>query len=293
MTTGAGGALNIILKTLLNPGDKVLVSRPCFVEYGFYCDNHGGELVMVDSRDNFDLNTEAFEKKIDKTTAAVIINSPNNPTGRVYPEENLKELTALLEKKSRELGRRIYLISDEPYRKIIYGKNTVPSVMAAYPHSMICTSYSKDLSLSGERIGYLAVNPQADDFQDIMDGAVLCNRILGYVNAPALMQRVIAEMQGASVDVSEYQKKRDRLVSIMNSVGFDITPPEGAFYLFPKIPGGDDLTATDIFQEERILVVPGRGFGQPGYVRLAYCVSDEMIERSIPSFKKAAERLFG
>ena len=293
MTSGAGGALNVILKTILNPGDKVLVGRPCFVEYRFYCDNHGGELVMVDSARNFDLDLESFEEAVDSKTAAVIINSPNNPTGRVYTESNLRGLAGLLDRKSREYGRRIYIISDEPYRKIVYGDTVVPSIMVIYSHSAICTSYSKDLSLSGERIGYLAVHPGAESFQDIMDGAVLCNRILGYVNAPALMQRVVAELQGISVNVEEYRKKRDRLTAILNSVGFDLKPPEGAFYLFPAVPGGDDLACTAVLQEEKILAVPGRGFGQPGYIRLAYCVSDEVIERSLPAFEKAAAVLFG
>lgn len=293
MTSGAGGALNVILKTLLNPGDRVLVSRPCFVEYGFYCGNHGGSLEMVDSRPDFDLDPEAFEKRLDASTAAVIINSPNNPTGRIYPESSLAALAGVLDRKSRETGRRIYLISDEPYRKIVYDGISVPSVMKAYPHTVVCTSYSKDLSLSGERIGYLAVHPEAESFAEIMDGAILCNRILGYVNAPSLMQRVVAELSDLSVDVNAYKRNRDRLVPLFEELGFRLTKPEGAFYLFPEAPGGDDLRCAAILQEENILSVPGRGFGSPGYLRFAYCVSAEMIERSIPAFRRAAARLFG
>ena len=179
MTSGAGGALNVALKTILNPGDKVLVSRPCFMEYKFYCDNHGGSLELVDCGENFDLNIEAFEKAIDATTAAVIINSPNNPSGKIYSEETLKQMADLLERKSREIGRRIYVICDEPYRKIVYGGAVVPSVPAVYPHTMICTSYSKDLSIPGERIGFLAIAPELEDRDHIVAGAILCNRILG------------------------------------------------------------------------------------------------------------------
>jgi aspartate aminotransferase len=292
MTSGAGGALNVILKTLLNPGDKVLVSKPCFVEYGFYCENHGGSLEMVPSLPGFDLDIAAFDRAIDNKTAAVIINSPNNPTGKIYPESSIKALADLLERKSAETGRRIYLISDEPYRKIVYDGAVVPSVMKAYPHTAICTSYSKDLSLSGERIGYLAVNPAAESFDDIMDGAILCNRILGYVNAPSLMQRVVAELPGLSVDVDVYKRNRDRLVPLFQELGFRLDVPEGAFYLFPEAPGGDDLRCVDILQSENILAVPGRGFGAPGYLRFAYCVSGEMIERSVPAFRRAALKLF-
>jgi aspartate aminotransferase len=292
MTSGAGGALNVALKTILNPGDTVLVARPCFVEYKFYCDNHGGELVIVDGTPDFNLNIDAFEAAIDKRTAAIIINSPNNPSGRIYPEETIKELVSLLDRKYRETGRRIYIISDEPYRKIAYDGVTVPSLMAMYSHTMLCTSYSKDLSLPGERIGYLAINPGCEDLNDLVSGATLCNRILGYVNANALMQRAVARLQGFSVDINVYQNRRDLLYKGLTEIGYEVEKPQGAFYLFPKAPHGDDLKVVDVLQEENILAVPGRGFALPGYFRLTYCVSEDTIVRSLPGFKRAGEKLF-
>ncbi len=293
MTSGAGGALNVALKTILNPGDKVLVSRPCFMEYKFYCDNHGGSLELVDCKPDFDLNVEALEKAVDETTAALIINSPNNPSGRIYPESTLTELADMLERKSREIGRRIYILCDEPYRKIVYGGAVVPSIPALYPHTMICTSYSKDLSVPGERIGFLAVAPELEDRDHIVGGAILCNRILGYVNASALMQRVVGRLQGISCDVSQYERKRNLLGGILQDCGFDLTLPEGTFYLFPRAPMGDDQLVVDFLQEQNILTVPGKGFGLPGYFRLSYCVDDEVIQRSEPAFKRAAEKIFG
>lgn len=293
MTSGAGGALNVALKTILNPGDKVLASRPCFMEYKFYCDNHGGSLELVDCLPGFDLNVEAFEAAIDEKTAALIINSPNNPSGKVYSEETLKRLAAMLERKSAELGRRIYILCDEPYRKLVYGGVEVPSVPAVYPHTMVCTSYSKDLSIPGERIGFLAVAPELEDRDHIINGAILCNRILGYVNASALMQRVVGRLQGFTVDVCQYQKKRDLLGGILQDCGFDLELPDGTFYLFPRAPMGDDMLVVNALQEENILAVPGRGFGLPGYFRLSYCVDDEVIKRSEPAFKRAAAKILG
>jgi aspartate aminotransferase len=293
MTSGAGGALNVALKTILNPGDKVLASRPCFMEYRFYCDNHGGTLELVDCLPGFDLNVEAFEQAIDETTAAVIINSPNNPSGKVYTQETLKKLAAMLERKSTELGRRIYILCDEPYRKIVYGGAEVPSIPAIYPHTMVCTSYSKDLSIPGERIGFLAIAPELEDRDHIVNGAVLCNRILGYVNASALMQRVAGRLQGMAVDVAQYQRKRDALGKILQDCGFDLDLPEGTFYLFPRAPMGDDSLIVNLLQEQNILAVPGKGFGLPGYFRLSYCVDDDVIKRSEKAFKEAAKKIFG
>ncbi|MDA3958195.1 pyridoxal phosphate-dependent aminotransferase, partial [Oceanispirochaeta sp.] len=293
MTSGAGGALNVALKTILNPGDKVLASKPCFMEYKFYCDNHGGTLELVDCLPGFDLNIKAFESAIDETTAAVIINSPNNPSGKVYSEDRLKELADLLDRKSVEIGRRIYILCDEPYRKIIYGDVKVPSIPALYPHTMVCTSYSKDLSIPGERIGFLAIGPELEDRDHITGGAILCNRILGYVNASSLMQRVVGRLQGLAVDVAQYQRKRDLLGKILTDCGFDLDLPEGTFYLFPRAPLGDDMMVVNYLQEQNILAVPGRGFGMPGYFRLSYCVDDDMILRSEKAFRKAAHNIFG
>jgi aspartate aminotransferase len=291
MTSGAGGALNTVLKTIINPGDTVIASIPCFMEYKFYCDNHGGELNLVNSLSDFNLDINAIEKAITIKTAAVIINSPNNPSGRIYPKETIDKLAVMLEKKSRETGRTIYLISDEPYRKIIYNNIEVPSVMDAYKNSVVCTSYSKDLSIPGERIGWLTVNPNAEDYSNLINGIILCNRILGYVNAPALMQRTIAELQGVSVDINKYRKKRDFLAKKLAEYGYKFRIPEGTFYFFVEAPGGDDMKIVDLLKEERILVVPGRGFSLPGYFRIAYCVSDSVIEGSMAGFQRTAEIL--
>ena len=291
MTSGAGGALNTILKTIINPGDKIIASIPCFMEYKFYCDNHGGELELVRGLEDFNLDIEAIETAITKKTTAVIINSPNNPSGRIYPQETIDKLSAMLVRKSKEIGRTIYLISDEPYRKIVYNNIEVPSIMDAYKNSIVCTSYSKDLSIPGERIGWLAVNPNAEDYTNLINGIILCNRILGYVNAPALMQRTIAELQGVSVDIDIYRKKRDFLVKKLKEFGYNFRIPEGTFYLFVEAPGGDDMKIVDLLKDERILVVPGRGFSLPGYFRIAYCVSDSVIEGSMTGFKKIAEKL--
>ncbi len=291
MTCGAAGAMNAVLKTILNPGDKVITSTPFFAEYTAYADNHFGELVTVPGKKDFDLDVEAIENAIDQKTAAVIINSPNNPSGRIYPESTIKALADMLEKKKKETGRAVYLLSDEPYKKITYDGAIVPSVLANYKNTIVLTSYSKDLSLPGERIGWLAVHPEADDFENLMNGIIMCNRILGYVNAPAIMQKVVAELQGVSVDINFYRRKRDRLCEILEEAGFSFIKPEGTFYLFPEAPGGDDLKAVAALQEERVLTVPGRGFGSPGYFRISYCVADSVIEGSAAGFKKAFKAL--
>ena len=291
MTCGAAGAMNAVLKTILNPGDKVITSTPFFAEYTAYADNHFGELVTVPGKKDFDLDVEAIGNAIDVKTAAVIINSPNNPSGRIYPESTIKALADMLEKKKKETGRAVYLLSDEPYKKITYDGAVVPSVLANYKNTIVLTSYSKDLSLPGERIGWLAVHPEADDFENLMNGIIMCNRILGYVNAPAIMQKVVAELQGVSVDINFYRRKRDRLCEILEEAGFSFIKPEGTFYLFPEAPGGDDLKAVAALQEERVLTVPGRGFGSPGYFRISYCVADSVIEGSAAGFKKAFKAL--
>ena len=291
MTSGAGGALNTVLKTLINPGDRIIASIPCFMEYKFYCDNHGGELDLVEGQTDFNLDIKKIEQAITKKTAAIIINSPNNPSGRIYPEETINSLVSMLTSKSKEIGRTIYLISDEPYRKIVYDGIKVPSVMDAYKNSIVCTSYSKDLSIPGERIGWLTVNPEAEDYTNLINGIILCNRILGYVNAPALMQRTIAELQGISVDINLYKEKRDLLAKKLEEFGYRFRIPEGTFYFFVEAPGGDDMEIVNMLKDERILVVPGRGFSLPGYFRIAYCVKDSVIEGSMAGFKRTAEKL--
>jgi aspartate aminotransferase len=293
MTCGAGGALNVTLKTILNPGDRIIVNAPYFVEYNFYIRNHGGEMTLVRTRDDFNLDVEAIEKAIDEKTAGVLINSPNNPTGKVYPAETIAELGTMLQRKSEEIGRSIYLISDEPYRKIVYDGLTVPPLFSQYKNSIVVTSYSKDLSIPGERLGYIAVHPKAHDATNLVDGMILCNRILGFVNAPALMQRVAARIQGVSVDVSLYRKRRDLLCGNLASMGYDFIPPGGTFYVFPKAPGGNDIEFVKILQEKLVLVVPGTGFGAPGYFRIVFCVSEETIRRSFAGFEYAIKRIQG
>lgn len=291
MTVGAGGALNTALKTILNPGNKVLVSTPCFMEYNFYVDNHGGTLELVPGKEDFDLDIKAIGERIDKKTAAVIINSPNNPSGKIYPKSTIKELGILLAEKSREIGRAIYLISDEPYRRLVYDDAVVPPIFPYYRNSIIATSFSKDLSVPGERIGFLAVHKEADDLENLMNGMILCNRILGYVNAPALMQRTVAKLRGISVDPDFYRRKRDKLCDALGKMGYKFIKPKGTFYLFVKAPGGDDLAVVDALQKERILTVPGRGFAKPGYFRISYAVDDWVIEGSLPGFERAIAAL--
>jgi aspartate aminotransferase len=293
MSCGAGGALNSVLKAILNPGDEVIATVPCFMEYGFYADNHGGKLVLAAGSADFDLDVEAIEAKIGPRTAALIVNSPNNPTGRIYPAATLRRLADMLLGASRKHGRAIYILSDEPYRKLAYDGTVVPSILALYPHSVVATSYSKDLSLPGERIGYAAVNPAADDAVRLVDGIILCTRILGYVNAPALMQRLVGRLQGASVDVEIYRKKRDLLCDALGRMGYQFARPQGAFYLFPRAPGGDDLAFARALQEERVLIVPGSGFCAPGWFRIAYCVDTPVIERSFAGFEKVLRQLGG
>jgi len=290
MTCGAAGALNVMLKALLDPGDEVITPTPCFVEYMFYVDNHGGVLKMVPTHPDFTLDLAALETAITPKTKALIINSPNNPTGQIYSEESLKALGDLLTSKGREFGRTIYLLSDEPYRKIIYDGAKVPSIFKCYADSVIGTSYSKDISIPGERIGFAAVNPAAAHKDILMAGMTLTNRILGYVNAPALMQRVVACMQGLSVDIGEYKRKRDMLCDGLAECGYEFTKPTGAFYLFPRTPIEDDVKFVKALQEELILVVPGSGFAGPGHFRIAFCCDDNTIVNAMPGFKRAIEK---
>ncbi|MBF0530670.1 MAG: pyridoxal phosphate-dependent aminotransferase [Deltaproteobacteria bacterium] len=291
MTCGAGGALNVALKTVLDPGDEVIVPRPYFVEYNFYIDNHQGVIKLADTNPDFTLNLDNIAAAATSRTRAVLINSPNNPTGVVYPEENLRELGGLLEKMSSKVGRPVVLIADEPYRKIVYDGVQVPSVFHHYQYSLSLTSYSKDLSLPGERIGFLAVHPDMPRKTRLIAGLILCNRVLGFVNAPALMQRAVARLQGCHVDIDIYRKRRDLFVKGLKEAGYGLTVPQGAFYLFPKSPVADDVAFIRELQKENILGVPGSGFGGPGYFRLCYCVPEKVIENSLPGFKRVHDKL--
>jgi len=287
MTCGAGGALNVALKTLLDPGDEVIVPTPFFVEYRSYVDNHSGTTKLVETNEDFSLNLQALKEAITEKTKIVLINSPHNPTGKVYDEESINDLGVLLEDKSRELGRELYLLSDEPYRDIVYDGIKVPSILKAYKNSIIATSYSKSISLPGERIGYLAANPAISDIDRVMGGLILCNRIIGFVNAPALMQRIIGRMQGITVDVEEYKRKRDLLCDGLASAGYIFEKPDGAFYLFPRSPIDDDVEFVRALQKKKILVVPGSGFGKSGHFRISYCVDDSTIVNSMKGFEEA------
>jgi aspartate aminotransferase len=290
MTVGAGGALNVVLKTILNPGEEVIIPSPYFVEYNFYLDNHQGEPVIVPTKSDFSLDLEAIASKISEKTRAVLIDTPNNPTGKVYTEEELKGLADLLRNRSQKIGQPIYLISDEPYRKIAYDNIFVPSIFNAYSESFVVTSFSKDLSLAGERIGYAAIHPDISDREMLIEGLVFCNRVIGFVNAPALMQRAVARLLEESVDISQYQKKRDMLYQGLTSFGYEVSKPGGAFYLFPKSPIEDDVSFVDALREENILTVPGSGFQGPGYFRIAYCVADKTIEKALPGFERVIRK---
>jgi aspartate aminotransferase len=293
ITCGAAGGLNVVLKALLNPGEEVLVTRPFFVEYTFYAENHGGVLKTVEANPDFTLNLDAIESAITAKTKVMIINSPNNPTGQIYSKESLAALGRLLSRMGEKFGTVIYLVSDEPYRKIVFDNALVPPVFPSYENSVVITSHSKDLSLPGERIGYIAVNP-ASPFRDkLLPALALTNRILGFVNAPAIMQRILPLIQGVSVDIEVYKKKRDLLCDILRAAGFTFVVPPGAFYLFPKSPMEDDVKFVALLQEELILAVPGTGFGCPGYFRLAFCVDDQTIELSRAAFKRAMARIEG
>ncbi|MDX2493624.1 MAG: pyridoxal phosphate-dependent aminotransferase [Desulfuromusa sp.] len=287
MTCGAGAALNVVLKTLLNPGDEVIILTPYFVEYKFYIDNQGGIPVEVVTDDNFQPDLDAIESAINSRTRAIIINSPNNPTGVIYPETTLNSLGNLLQKKEQEFGTTIVAISDEPYARISFGE-AVPCIFKAIQNSLIVTSHSKDLALPGERIGYLAANPTLTDVDLFMQGAIFCNRVLGFVNAPALMQKLVTNLQRVSVDVEKYRRKRDLLYNKLYKLGFEMVKPGGGFYLFPKSPFVDEMKFINMAQKYRILLVPGSGFGAAGFFRIAYCVDDKMIEKSLPVWGELA-----
>ncbi|MCL6560748.1 MAG: pyridoxal phosphate-dependent aminotransferase, partial [Firmicutes bacterium] len=291
MTCGAGGALNVVLKTLLDQGDEVIVLSPFFVEYKFYIDNHGGVCKIVPTTAEFKPDLNAIDEAITARTKAIIINSPNNPTGVVYDGDCLAGLGRLLKAKEKELGHPVYVISDEPYAKIVYDGITIPSVFKYIKNSIVVTSHSKDLALPGERIGYIAVSPVIENTRLLMEGLVFCNRTLGFVNAPALMQRLVAGLQRESVDIAEYQEKRDILYNNLTAMGFEMVKPQGAFYLFPRSPLPDDVEFVKAAQKHNILLVPGSGFGAPGYFRISYCIDKQIILNSLPAFKALAAEL--
>jgi aspartate aminotransferase len=294
MSNGAAGGLNVVLKSILDPGDEVITPSPYFVEYRFYMDNHGGILKPVETRDDFSLDLEAIEGTIGKKTRAVLINSPNNPTGVVYGEEFLIQLGRILAKKSEQYGRTIYLLCDEAYKRLVYDRIKLPDVFSVYDHCISINSHSKDLSIPGERIGYVAISPLAEGKEKLADAMAFTVRTLGFVNAPALMQRLVGRLslvgrlRRVSIDISEYQEKRDLLYEALVDLGYSVVKPMGAFYLFPRCPVDDDVAFVRSLQAKNILTVPGSGFGRSGHIRIAYCVERWVIEGSLPGFRELA-----
>jgi aspartate aminotransferase len=290
MTVGAAGGLNVIFKTLLNPGDEVIVFAPFFGEYRNYVSNFDAQLVAVTPNTvDFQPNLVEFEQKITAKTKAVIVNSPNNPTGVVYSEKTIIALSDILNKKEKEFGTSIYLISDEPYRELVYDGAEVVYITKYYHNAIIGYSYSKSLSLPGERIGYLVIPNEVDDFNDVVEAANVANRILGYVNAPSLIQRAVAKCLDEKVDIDIYNRNRELLYNSLVSYGYKCVKPQGAFYLFIKSLEEDDKAFAEAAKKHNILIVPGSSFGCGGYCRIAYCVDYSMIERALPGFKKLAE----
>lgn len=290
LTNGAAGALNTFFRATLDPGSEVITFAPYFVEYGFYCANHGGKLVPIPARaENFAPDAELLEKAINPETRAVLINSPHNPTGVVYSKEELEAIAAVLKKKSAEYGQPIWLVADEPYRFLSYDGAAVPSVLPLYDYAVAISSLSKNLSMPGERIGYIAISPNLPGKQKLMAALTLANRILGFVNPPVIGQHILEKAMGASVDISVYERRRNLMAKILEEAGYEFAMPQGAFYFFPKAPGGDDIAFTQKLLEQNILAVPGSGFGCPGYFRLAFCVDESVIERSAEGFKKARQ----
>ena len=289
MTVGAASGLNVILKTVLNPGEEVIVFAPYFLEYGAYVRNYDGVLVEISpDTTTFQPNLAEFEQKITPKTKAVIVNTPHNPTGVVYSEETIRKLSAILEAKQKEFGTVIYLISDEPYRELAYDGVEVPYLTKYYDNTVVGYSYSKSLSLPGERIGYLVIPDEADGSEELISAATIANRTLGCVYAPSLIQKVVAKCVDARTDLAAYDKNRQALYNGLKECGFECIKPQGAFYLFVKSPVEDEKAFCEAGKKYNILMVPGSSFACPGYVRLAYCVSYDTIVNSLPEFKKLA-----
>ncbi len=290
MCVGAGGALNVALKTVINRGDEIVLQAPYFGEYNNYINNFDGVRVVAEPNyDDFSLNLPDIEKKIGPKTKAVIINSPNNPTGAVYSEEQIKELADLLDRKQKEYGHEIYLISDEPYREIVYDGHTVPYLPKYYANTFVGYSYSKSLSLPGERIGFLVINSAMTDFEEVAQAASTANRILGYVNAPSLFQKVIGRCVDETTDISLYKRNLAVLYDELTRDGYQMVKPQGTFYMFPKSPVADERIFTEAAKKYHILIVPGFTFACPGYFRLAFCVSEKTVDGSLEGFRSLAK----
>ncbi len=290
MTVGAAGGLNVVLKSLLNEGEEVMVFAPYFVDYGSYIDNFGGKTVVVPANTStFEPNIDEFKKKISAKTKAIILNTPNNPTGVVYSEDILLQMAKILDEKGQEFGTTIYVISDEPYSKIVYDGIKVTSMIKVFKNAIVVDSFSKSLGLAGERIGYVAASSNINDISTLIGVFVYCNRVLGFVNAPALFQKVVADALNVKANLEDYTAKRDFLYENLTRLGFECTKPQGAFYIFPKALIPNDLEFIKAATKYNLLLVPGTGFGCPGYFRISYCVRFDMIKNSIPAFEKLAE----
>jgi aspartate aminotransferase len=291
MSVGAAGAINVALKTILDPGDEVIVFIPWFVDYFNYIENHDGVVRPLPTDENFMPRLDVLEASINPRTKALLINSPNNPTGVVYGTEILTRIGDILRRKEKEYGQPIFLINDEPYKRIIYDGLEFPSPLNFHRHSIVCTSHSKDLSIPGERIGYVALHPDTEDHDDMIKGMVFCTRVLGFINAPAFMQNVVTKIQGVSINVGEYQRHRDFIYNDLKRFGYTVNKPQGAFYIFPKCPIEDDVAfVRELQHEHHVLTVPGVAFGVHGYFRLVYCVDDDLLEKSMPGLEKIARK---
>ena len=290
MTVGAAGAMNCVFRAVLNPGDEVVVFAPFFGEYNSYASNYGGKLVVIPAKtDDFDLNLEKLEENISVNTKCIIVNNPNNPSGRIYPKETIERLGEIIKKAENRIGHPIYVLCDEPYRELAYDGVEVPYIPSIIENSIYIYSYSKTLSLPGERIGYLALSKKAEGYDKLIGALVVANRCLGYVNAPSLFQLVIGRCQDVGVDLEFYDKNRKLLYEKLTDLGFEVIKPEGAFYLLVKSPFEDESRFVELGKKQHIIMVSTKTFGCPGYVRIAYCVDYDMIKRSIPAFERLAK----
>lgn len=296
MTVGAAAALNIIIHSLCDREDEVVILAPYFGEYFFYATNHGATPVVVGCDEQFTPDLDELASKLSARTRLVIVNSPNNPSGAMYPQSFIDDLSSLLDAKSAEFGTDIFLVSDEPYRKILFDEHVYPFPQRSYQRTLTVTSHAKDLALPGERIGYIAVHPDyaaTDSGAQLLDAMIFCNRVLGFVNAPAIIQHVVRNLQTVTIDTTDYRDKRDYLYEVLTASGYEVRKPEGAFYMFPKSPVPDELELVAALQRHGVLVVPGRGFGMEGYFRISYCVEQRDLEGAAPGFAAAMSELTG
>ena len=291
MTVGAAAALNVIVRALCNPGDQIAILTPFFGEYMFYILGRDAEPLVIGCGEDFLPDLAELEEKLSARTRLVILNSPNNPSGAIYPRAFVDSLAQLLDRKSEQFGSDIFLVSDEPYRKIIYDDQQYPFPQQAYRRTITVTSHAKDLGLAGDRIGYLALHPEYENGAELLDAFIFCNRVLGFVNAPAIMQHLVRNLQDVTIDIADYQAKRDYLYGVLSEAGYRVRKPEGAFYMFPESPVADELELVEALQRHGVLVVPGRGFGMPGHFRISYCVQQRELEGAAPGFHAAIREL--